>query len=100
VPDAPESPAVSDVFHDNCTITWQPPLSDGGAPIIGYQLERKTGTSQRWVKANKDLIPELTFKAEDLIEGNQYEFRVAAENKAGLGPYSSPSQPITAKDPW
>ena len=34
------------------------------------------------------------------MEGNDYEFLVAAENKAGIGPFSAPSKPITAKTPW
>ena len=42
----------------------------------------------------------MTMKVTDLVEGDQFEFHVAAENKAGIGAFSPPSQPITAKDPW
>lgn len=34
-----------------------------------------------------------------LIEGTEYEFRVAASNSAGIGPFSSPSDSAFAVDP-
>ena len=42
---------------------------------------------------------DLTLPVEDLIEGEEYEFRVFAENKAGVG---KPCEPIKviAKDPF
>lgn len=99
-PDAPDAPEITDIFHDCAVVTWQPPDNDGGSPVIGYYLERKSSYSPRWVKADKDMIPETSFKAKDLIEDNEYEFRVIAENKAGLSKPSPPSKPFTAKDPW
>ncbi|CAH1802736.1 unnamed protein product, partial [Owenia fusiformis] len=100
VPGPPDAPIISEIFKDSCQATWSPPESDGGAPIIGYHIERRQATSTRWVKVNTDVIEELTMKATGLNEGMDYEFRVAAENKAGIGKYSPPSKPFKAKDPW
>ena len=99
VPEAPDAPIVDTVFSESCQVAWQPPDNDGGSPITGYHLERRLTSSSHWVNV-KEAIPELELKAEDLNEGDEYEFRVAAENKAGIGPYSAPSQPFTAKNPW
>ena len=81
-------------------MSWQQPESDGGSPITGYHVERHETSSKRWIKANKEPITELTFLVPDLVEGNEYELRVMAENKVGVGPPSSPTAPFTAKDPW
>ena len=52
------------------------------------------------MRVNKELVSVLTYNDKEIIEGNEYEYRICAENKVGVGPPSSPSKPITAKDPW
>ena len=42
---------------------------------------------------NKEKVPQLSHTAKGLKEDTYYEFRVAAENKAGMGPWSDPSEP-------
>ena len=46
------------------------------------------------------IVKKNSFQVGELDEGSEYEFRVAAENKAGIGPFSPPSVPIRAKNPW
>ena len=90
---------MSDVFKNACVVTWSFPNNDGGAPITGYHLERRVAGG-RWTRVNTEALTELKFPFSDLIENSKYEFRVAAENKAGIGEFSQPSKPIVAKDPW
>ena len=82
------------------TITWTAPESDGGSPITGYYVERKEATSTRWMKVNKQPVSETTLRIKDLIEKSEYQFRVSAENKAGVGPASEPSDLYMAKPPY
>ena len=93
---------MTEVDATHMVITWTKPASDGGSPITHYIVERKEATSTRWMKAHKgDILPaDLTLKVEGLIEGNEYEFHVAAVNKAGPGPFSKPSSPELAKPPY
>ena len=100
VPGPPEKPATSDIDSTKITVTWSPPSVDGGSPVTGYTLERKEKTSTRWTKVTKETITETTLIVKDLIEGKEYEFRVAAVNKAGTGPFSEPSEPRITKPPY
>ena len=98
-PGPPHRPIVSKVFKDSCLLSWEPPAKDGGAPITGYHIERRSTASKRWVFINKGKLTGLTLPVKDLFEDTEYDFRVSAENKVGTG---SPSEPthILAKDPW
>ena len=82
------------------TVSWTPPKSDGGSPIIGYKVERKETTSTRWIKVNADLVSKTSLLVTGLTEKSEYQFRVTAENKAGPGPASEPSDVYMAKPPY
>lgn len=99
-PGAPNAPTITDIFKTSAVVNWQVPANDGGAPVLGYHIERRLTSSTRWTKINDKMVTELTLKDDDVKEGMEYEYRVAAENKAGVGPFSEPSKPFTAKDPW
>lgn len=45
----------------------------------------------------RNIIPVPELNVEGLIEGLTYIFRVAAENQAGPGKFSVPSEPKTAQ---
>ena len=81
-------------------MTWQPPEEDGGTPVTGYFVERKTTESSRWLKITKGTLAETNLEVKDLIEGTEYVFRVTAVNKVGEGPPGPSSKPVVAKDPW
>ena len=99
-PGPPTAPEVEDIFRDSCMLSWRPPDSDGGTPITGYYVERSMARANRWIRITRNAVTETTFKADDLIEDNEYQFRIVAENKAGEGPPGPSSKPMTAKDPW
>uniref|UniRef100_A0A8C7YK98 Titin n=1 Tax=Oryzias sinensis TaxID=183150 RepID=A0A8C7YK98_9TELE len=99
VPAAPGTPITTAATKDNMVVEWKPPSNNGGSPILGYHLERKEKNSLLWSKMNKLLIPEPRFKTTDLEEGIEYEFRVYAENIAGVSPASKVSDGTVARDP-
>ena len=82
------------------TLTWSPPESDGGAPITGYYVERKEASASRWTRITKEPVSDTAYRAKDLIEKNKYQFRILAENKAGIGPAGEPSDLTQATLPY
>jgi len=100
VPGAPSAPTAHDVLATSMKIVWNAPTKDGGTPIIGYHVERRSKISKHWVFLNKDPLPDTSLVVKDLFEDMVYEYRVTAVNKMGAGKPSDPSPPITARNPW
>ncbi|KAJ8977333.1 hypothetical protein NQ317_018615 [Molorchus minor] len=96
-PGAPGIPRGVETTEDSITITWTKPRHDGGSPITGYVVEKRLITEDKWTKASHAIVPDLNLKVINLIENHEYEFRVAAINAAGQGPWSSSSDAICAR---
>ncbi|XP_038051694.1 twitchin-like [Patiria miniata] len=95
----PGEPVIEDVTKDSVTLSWAKPKDDGGSPIAGYYVEKKNPATGDWERVNKKPIKDTKYKVPDLVEGEEYEFRVVAENEAGLSEPSVVSPPVVAKDP-
>uniref|UniRef100_A0A3B4TAH1 Titin n=1 Tax=Seriola dumerili TaxID=41447 RepID=A0A3B4TAH1_SERDU len=80
-------------------VTWERPTNDGGSPIQGYIVEKRDKDGVRWTRCNKRTVSELRFRVTGLLENHSYEFRVAAENAAGVGTPSAPTVYYKALDP-
>nr|CAD7424747.1 unnamed protein product [Timema monikensis] len=98
-PGPPGAPRSIDSTEDSITISWTKPRHDGGSPITGYVVERRLISEDKWIKASHIHIIDLTYKVTSLIENHEYEFRVAAINAAGQGPWSSSSDTIVCRPP-
>jgi len=100
VPGAPQAPTAVDILANSMKLLWKAPASDGGTPITGYHVERRSNTSKHWVFLNKEPETDTSLLVKDLFEEMVYEFRVTAINKMGAGKPSPPSLPYVAKNPW
>uniref|UniRef100_A0A3B3WRY7 Titin n=1 Tax=Poecilia mexicana TaxID=48701 RepID=A0A3B3WRY7_9TELE len=93
-PSAPSTPVPSAVTGDSVVLTWERPESDGGSEIDGYILEKRDKDGVRWTKCNKRRLNDMRFRCTGLAEGHYYQFRVLAENAAGVGAPSESSEYI------
>uniref|UniRef100_A0A3B1J5P9 Titin n=1 Tax=Astyanax mexicanus TaxID=7994 RepID=A0A3B1J5P9_ASTMX len=97
-PGPPSTPEASAITRDSMVLTWERPEDDGGSQIEGYVLEKRDKEGVRWTKCNRKRLTDLRFRAAGLTEGHSYEFRVSAENAAGVGTPSEPSEYYKACD--
>lgn len=95
-PDRPGVPQATDWDKDHVDLEWTPPKKDGGAPITEYIIEKRPRHGI-WERACE--VPGNTPKATvpNLVEGEEYEFRVIAVNKGGNSDPSEASLPVIAK---
>lgn len=85
-PSEPEAPLeVVDHTRNSLTLSWGASQSDGCSPILHYVLERREGWKTSWTSPIK-VKPEgqrLSHCVQNLKEGQDYYFRVFAENTVG-----------------
>lgn len=94
VPSAPDRPDVTEVHATGCTVKYQPPQDDGGAPVTGYVLEYCTPYEPEWIRVNDSPVNVLQFTIVNLTPATDYEFRVAAVNYKGMSEFSPASRTI------
>lgn len=99
-PGPPASVKISHVFADRIKLRWEPPLSDGGAEITNYIVDKRETSRANWAQVTSNINGQITnCSVEKLIEGHEYEFRISAENKYGVGDPIVTSS-VIAKNPY
>jgi hypothetical protein len=95
-PDKPNAPELIDWDADHVDLKWEPPASDGGAPIEQYIVEKRSKYG-RWEPAITTDGQTNAGTVDGLTKGEEYEFRITAVNKGGPSEPSDPTRPIVAK---
>ncbi|GMS79694.1 hypothetical protein PENTCL1PPCAC_1869, partial [Pristionchus entomophagus] len=99
VPSAVRQLRVTEVTDSSVTLTWQPPIDDGGSPISKYTIERKAGEITRWRQYETTEPGVCTIKIDELLPDEMYAFRIFASNEAGEGKHSNEVEIITGQPP-
>jgi len=97
-PGKPGAPDVKEATKTSATLTWKPPTDNGGSDITNYVVEFRADGAFKWKRATEALVAGTTHVVKGLDENIKYEFRVSAENKAGVGPASEASMPVRLED--
>uniref|UniRef100_A0A672NKE1 Myomesin 1 n=1 Tax=Sinocyclocheilus grahami TaxID=75366 RepID=A0A672NKE1_SINGR len=98
VPGPPHDLQVQEVRKDSLVLLWKPPVYQGRDPVNGYYIDIKEADAdfEMWRGVNEKATDKTFKKIKDLKEGESYVFRVRAQNKAGVGKASDPTEPVEA----
>ena len=98
-PGPPGVPDITEVHRRTMALKWTPPHNDGGNAVFNYVIEYKMEGGFKWTRANDhETVDQLRYTVRNLKEDLVYEFRVAAENKAGVGEFSQATGPTRAEE--
>uniref|UniRef100_A0A674GNH5 Obscurin n=1 Tax=Taeniopygia guttata TaxID=59729 RepID=A0A674GNH5_TAEGU len=94
VPPSPPPPDIVEVYKDGVQVVWKP--VETNTPVH-YTVQCKTEDGE-WTTLASD-ITDCCYYARDLPQGFTYTFRTACSSKAGMGPYSDPSDKVKIESP-
>uniref|UniRef100_A0AAR2K4Q9 Myomesin-1 n=1 Tax=Pygocentrus nattereri TaxID=42514 RepID=A0AAR2K4Q9_PYGNA len=99
VPGPPHDLQVLEVRKDSLVLIWKPPVYQGRDEVNGYYVDIKEAEAdfETWRGVNEKATSKKYMKVCDLKEGVTYVFRVRAQNKAGVGKASEPTEPVLAE---
>ena len=82
----PGSPQSFSVIPGNgsLTLSWTPPKSDGGSPILDYRVQY-SAPGGSWITVDDGVSTVTSATINGLVNGRKYRVRVQAINDAGRG---------------
>lgn len=92
-PTKPGQPQIVDYDNQSVDLKWDPPKSDGGAPIEKFVIQKKSKGSNDWIDAAEVPGDKNEAHVDGLKEQDEVQFRVVAVNKAGKSPASEATGP-------
>lgn len=93
VPMLPQKLEVVDITKSTVALRWEKPLHDGGSRLTGYVVEACRAGTEKWMKVATLKPTVLDYTITSLNDGEQYLFRVRAQNQKGV---SEPREIVTA----
>jgi Ca2+-binding RTX toxin-like protein len=99
----PQAPTVADApilltataDDGSATITWLPPLEDGGSPVSAYEVRVVDASTHAELGVRRAAAADRSLVVDGLSNGRAYQFQVRALNVAGPGTYSALSDKVT-----
>lgn len=102
LPAAPKNVWITGLSPEWCSMKWEKPAHFGDGEFKGYLIEKRKEGSDLWLPVNKhaEMCPETRYRADALVTGNTYFFRVFAVNAFGKSEPSMQSCFVRPGEPW
>lgn len=85
VPSPPTAPLEIRTIAANASVfEWGIPESDGGAPLLGYNIAIRDMRRTMWIEVGRVPPDVQKFQIRDLQDGHEYLIRIYARNEIGL----------------
>lgn len=98
-PGPPVGPVeIGEIGESTVCLKWSPPDNDGGSPVTNYVVLRRETSTREWTEVSTN-IARSAIKATKLTKGEEYQFRIKAENRYGISDHID-TNPITVKLPY
>ncbi|XP_029282009.1 myosin-binding protein C, cardiac-type isoform X2 [Cottoperca gobio] len=85
LPGPPLALKITDIWGFNVALEWKPPKDDGNCEITGYTIQKADKKTMDWFTVYEQ-YRRTNCVASDLIMGNEYVFRIFANNLVGPSP--------------
>jgi titin len=93
-PTAPGRPSASAEDGYTVRLAWSSPSSSNGASVVDYVIQYRLVGSDTWVSYPDEVSTQRVVWVWGLPAPRMYEFRVAAVNARGQGPWSATSTAV------
>lgn len=98
-PEPPTGPVeIGEVGETTVCLKWAPPENHGGSPVTNYIVLKRETSTPAWIEVSTS-IARSSFKVTKLTKGEEYQFRIKAENRYGISDHID-SKPVTIKLPY
>ena len=83
-PEGPRNLNVLELTLESVYLAWEAPESDGGSPVTSYIIVMREADKSKFKKVGQVDAMTLTCSTDKVKQGNEYTFRVYAENTMGM----------------
>lgn len=98
-PGPPVGPVeIGEVGETTACLKWAPPGYDGGSPVTNYIVLKRQTSTPTWSEVATS-IARSSFKVTKLTKGEEYQFRIKAQNRYGVSDHID-SKPVMIKLPY